>query len=168
MESEQRKWPRLFKLRIAFSLMCGISCLLFIALWIRSYYITDRLYSPRSRIGILITSYPGQLGFAWEVRQSSLLTVLQGIEVISVPMNDAAQFAYIDEDGRPMRSFLGFKAAWYSKYQTFLAIIPDWFPVTVLGIAAATPWIHWRFRLRTLLIATTLVAVVLGILAISS
>ena len=29
-------------------------------------------------------------------------------------------------------------------------------------------WLHWRFSLRTLLIATTLVAVVLGLIAVRS
>ena len=41
-----------------------------------------------------------------------------------------------------------------------------WFPILIcLGIAAA-PWVNrigWRFSLRTLLIATTLVAIVLGL-----
>jgi len=41
--------------------------------------------------------------------------------------------------------------------------IPDW--LLLLGIAASAtlPWLHWCFSLRTLLIATTLLAVVLGL-----
>jgi hypothetical protein len=42
-----------------------------------------------------------------------------------------------------------------------------WFPI-LLGVAiASAPWVR-RFSLRTLLIATTLVAVVLGIVVMAS
>ena len=42
--------------------------------------------------------------------------------------------------------------------------VPNWFLVSLIGSLAAVPWIKWskRFSLRTLLIATTLVAVLLG------
>ena len=42
---------------------------------------------------------------------------------------------------------------------------PDWFLVLLAAMAAVAPWIHWsgRFSLRALLIATTLVALVLGL-----
>jgi hypothetical protein len=36
------------------------------------------------------------------------------------------------------------------------------------AMGAMTPWIRWRFILRTLLIATTLIAVALGIAVASS
>jgi hypothetical protein len=44
--------------------------------------------------------------------------------------------------------------------------IPIWFLAGLSGVLAATPWIRWihRFSLRTLLIATTLVAVGLGLI----
>ena len=44
-------------------------------------------------------------------------------------------------------------------------LCPHWFSLITVAIAAL-PWIRqlsWRFNLRTLLIATTLVAVVLGL-----
>ena len=47
-----------------------------------------------------------------------------------------------------------------------ITIVPFWFPMFLFatgGVAAAAPWIKWRFSVRTLIIATTLVAVVLGI-----
>jgi hypothetical protein len=42
--------------------------------------------------------------------------------------------------------------------------IPYWFPVLILAAMAAFPWIRWskRFSLRTLLIAMTVVAALLG------
>ena len=40
---------------------------------------------------------------------------------------------------------------------------PHWFPVLLFALLAAAPWIKWRFSVRTLLIATGLVAVILGV-----
>ena len=45
---------------------------------------------------------------------------------------------------------------------------PIWFAALLAAAVAAAPFLQWRFSLRTLLIATTLVAVGLGILALSN
>jgi hypothetical protein len=48
---------------------------------------------------------------------------------------------------------------------------PHWFLSALAATFAIVPWIHklrWRFSLRTLLIATTLVAVGLGTIAVSN
>jgi hypothetical protein len=42
-------------------------------------------------------------------------------------------------------------------------LLPHWFVLCLLLVSAAVPWLRWRFSLRTLLIATTLIAVVLGL-----
>jgi hypothetical protein len=42
-------------------------------------------------------------------------------------------------------------------------VFPHWFAVALVGVIAVAPWLRWRFGLRTLLIATTLIAVGLGI-----
>jgi hypothetical protein len=41
--------------------------------------------------------------------------------------------------------------------------LPHWLAILIIGAVAAVPWLRWQFSLRTLLITTTLVAVVLGI-----
>jgi hypothetical protein len=47
---------------------------------------------------------------------------------------------------------------------TSTLILPHWFPVLLFATFAAIPWlVPRRFSLRTLLIATTLVAAVLGL-----
>ena len=45
-------------------------------------------------------------------------------------------------------------------------IIPYWLPCLAAATIALLPWLKWskRFSLRTLLIATTLVAVALGLI----
>ena len=45
-----------------------------------------------------------------------------------------------------------------------LVRFPIWFLILVASTFAAVPCFHWRFSLRTLLIATTLVAIVLGLI----
>jgi hypothetical protein len=42
-------------------------------------------------------------------------------------------------------------------------IFPQWPAIVLAVILSAVPWLHYRFSLRTLLVATTLVAVVLGL-----
>jgi hypothetical protein len=44
--------------------------------------------------------------------------------------------------------------------------IPHWVLVLLSAVFAALPWLPWKFSLRTLLIATTLIAVVLGLIGI--
>jgi hypothetical protein len=48
----------------------------------------------------------------------------------------------------------------------FGLVIPGWMPVVFIGALATIPWIPWscHFSLRTLLIATTVVAVGLGLI----
>lgn len=60
-------------------------------------------------------------------------------------------------------SLIGFGLARFTSHTAIL--VPHWFQVVVFVLIAAVPWSPWsrRFSLRTLLIATTLLAVVLGL-----
>jgi hypothetical protein len=62
------------------------------------------------------------------------------------------------------RGFLGFDILTLSSSEK-AAVIPNWFVAVCICFAAACPWFPFSksFSLRTLLIATTLVAVVLGL-----
>jgi hypothetical protein len=46
--------------------------------------------------------------------------------------------------------------------------VPHWLLLLFATTLAATPWIKWRFSLRTLLIATALVAVALAAIIYAS
>jgi hypothetical protein len=48
---------------------------------------------------------------------------------------------------------------------TSTVALPHWFIALLIITAALVPWIRWQFGLRTSLIVTTLVAVVLGFVA---
>ena len=62
----------------------------------------------------------------------------------------------------PQKGFLGFLSDWHS--DLWYVQTPYWFLVALGVILAAASWVRWRFTLRTLLIVTTLVAVVLGLI----
>jgi hypothetical protein len=47
--------------------------------------------------------------------------------------------------------------------KNYRVIVPHWFALVAAGSLSAAPWFRLRFSLRTLLIATTLIAVVLGL-----
>ena len=94
---------------------------------------------------------------------------MQGVTFYNWPIKGTNQVEYNDGTGHPLPSFLGFESSWISdaiRSRYSLWVIPYWFPAFVCGIAAVLPWWRrttWSFSLRTLLIATTLVAVVLGL-----
>jgi hypothetical protein len=66
----------------------------------------------------------------------------------------------------------GFAIIVEARARAITVAAPHWFLILLCAIVAVTPWtpiVFWsrRFSLRTLLIVTTLVAVVLGLIAIS-
>ena len=72
------------------------------------------------------------------------------------PNNPAMWQRYVTSTGPPIE-------ARYYLYVPFWLLMT--FAVVVASLPAATPWFSLHFSLRTLLIATTLVAVGLGLIA---
>jgi hypothetical protein len=71
--------------------------------------------------------------------------------------------------GQTMRPASSFAFRWSDQH--FYVRSPYWLLLVLFGcsaVLAGIPWIKWRFSLRTLLIATTLVAVGLGVIVVSS
>ena len=126
------------KLRIAWSVGWGFICLLLIVLWVRSYSVYDRAYAPR--FGVLSDNGGVRL---W---------------VGTSPQINGWAF-------RSDRvSFDRSPKLYYFANQDFAEIaIPYWLLLMMPLAISAVTWLPWRFSLRTLLIATTLVAVLLGI-----
>jgi hypothetical protein len=136
------------KLRIAWSVVCGVLCLLLIALWERSLKTCDVL-SRRYADGWMKT----------------MLFSSHGTLVFEQSRDDAAGrpgWHYIAIDGcDPPSQTFAFKLAAGWK----LIRIPDWLPLMFCIAAATGPWLPWRFSLRTLLIALTILAVLCGLAA---
>jgi len=82
------------------------------------------------------------------------------------PMN------FKDDSGSSLPSVLGFKYKERSprtpqRPSEYIFIVPYYFPFFLTSSLSLAPWVRYlprRFSLRTLLIATTLVAVVLGLI----
>ena len=191
---------RFRKLRIAWSVGCGVVALLLIVLWVRSNQISDRLHGRLwGSEAFLLSAKEGHITtvvFSWNISQVSWEW-----ETMSQPVDDKFSFPvgtmdhYIWHLGfgwinRPTYNFdltkyeinreplvtgLITKALVYSGALSMKLplrlngagpLVPIWFLVVLTSALATLPWIQWtsRFSLRTLLSATTLVAVVLGLI----
>jgi hypothetical protein len=166
-ESTAREVPRrrFSKRRIAWSVGWGIVAVLLVVLWIRSSYHKDRAFgtlrkkyaveiaSVQSGLGVLISRPSGQLPANWRF-DSFAINEDEELNQWAPPRTIPGQLRL---------SAIGF--FWYSvPAKLNAAVVPHWFLVLLFTTFAALPWIAWsnRFTLRTLLIATTLVAVGLG------
>lgn len=138
------------KLRIVWSVGCGIVCLLLIALWVRSYRWNDNLMvrtsapSPGSNSTLVVCSNWGFLQFL----PSELL--------------DPRAFGFWSQEAWE-RTDVGFE------WRADGAIkVPDLFPIVVAMAFGIAPWIRWsrRFSFRTAMLVMALVAVVLGLFVI--
>ena len=157
-------------LRIAVTMPCLAACVLLVALWVRSYSWRDGMHGPlpSDHTFNLSTAF-GRFRFAtFDGAYKNAFTGvnLTGWGVSSSRIDRPPSLTLVNT---PLSNFgLGFAGSW-DRYGV-VAIIPIWFPVMLASIVAVAPWIKSRphFSLRTLLIAMTLVAVLLGVLAISN
>ena len=153
------------KLRIAWSVAWSIVAVLLIALWVRSYSKWDQLSGEAiDNTWILARSLHGEIALCGGYDAVSPLVPLDWSTHSNLQVRD--QFVTADNGsiGTSLegRGTLGFcLIAGNSSLNVFF---PHWFPPVLVLAIAAIPWLRWRFSLRTLLIATTLVALVLGII----
>jgi hypothetical protein len=142
------------KLRIAFSATCGIACVLLMALCVRSYTWCDVVFCPTTR-PILANAVSG-------VIQLNLLP--KSIGTGWGPGWGWKRFPP-DKLGRGLANRPSWQ--WPTDPTTTVINFPTWSVMLPFAATAVLPWIRhfkWRFSLRTLLIATTVVALVLGLI----
>jgi hypothetical protein len=152
--------PRLIRgLQIAWSVAWGILCVLLMVLWVRSYYSTVFVVGPLPNPygSLLIETKQGRVTTCLSYGQG----VLSGLNASPWGMHNKPL-----EEWEPVIPPLSTRAAFsYVRWNInhHYLILPYWFLTILSGTLAALPWIRSRFSLRTLLIATTLIAVVLGV-----
>jgi hypothetical protein len=148
------------KLRIAVTALCLLACVLLVALWVRTAGNGDNFQEPVFEVGNFAVYSTD--GIIWAVKarfvQYSPATG-SGVSFYIPPRYQATPDGFASTAIHKRR---GFDMKFWSRWQWFVQA-PNWFPVLVAAALAAAPWIKWRFSLRTLLIATALVAVGLGI-----
>src|SRR5689334_12820716 len=143
------------KLRIAWSVVWGVVAMLLVVLWVRTQFVCETVAGPLTRsTALTITSRQGGIGvgFFYDVNGPDAWTISA-----SAPDTKSA-FHY------PTVLDFGFARLNSRAYTLYIARLPYWALISVAsGLSLfARPRISLRFTTRTLLIATTLVAIVLG------
>jgi len=148
------------KLRIAWSVVWGIAAVLLVVLWVRSYWWSDEI------IGETQTCYPyagSQIGYlVFGMPSRHILEHADNADwtLHSYPVRTPVG----NEKPKPLIQRV-IPAFLVPKYPGF--ILPYWFVVLAALTFTVGPWtrqLHFRFTLRTLLIVTTIVAIVLGLI----
>jgi hypothetical protein len=153
--------------RIALTALSLTACVLLIVLWVRSYWWMDTINSVPYRDApvLAVDSCQGRLVFmCYEVEIPTWSgEVSVGCDVSSYEIEELALFDELPEWG----GAFGFNLQWQWGALPYIAV-PHWFLAGLLGTIGLIPWLPWskRFSLRTLLIATTLVAVALAMIVV--
>jgi hypothetical protein len=150
--------PRLSRLRLATSALGLAACAFILASWVRSYCTIDDLRAPltASRT-VRIESKRGTL--SWQ-------------------FFDATWGAYVHKSTWNATRMDPPWERWDAHVPTWrwiqpaglgpeMFILPYWFPTVLAAALTVTPWMSLRFSLRKMLIAVTLLAGLLGAIALS-
>ena len=149
-------------LRIAVTALSLTACALLIALWVRSYtyldVLTGNTLGPKPEF-LTVATAKGSLTFKWSTEAFPSFSEAEW-EVYRLPMDPQLIGADYPQDWLPSMD--------RDNTSTEL-LIPFWMLALTISAFGAAPWLHWskRFSLRTLLIATTRVAVGLGVAVVS-
>ena len=146
-------------LRIAVTALSLTACVLLVGLWVRSYYFADVFTSIRSSTKVItVVSCDGRLMVCSTPQTIGHKPGFVAARTASNSSLPGPPMPYwgVHFHHAPMQWTL---TLWY-----WSAVIPT----VIIALLASYPWLRWRFSLRTLLIAMTLVAVALGIFVVSS
>ena len=157
-------------LRVAWSVACGVVAVLLCVLWVRSQSIYDAI--GRHSKSSMYYSLSSQYGHITFVKGNNPNITTAGV---NYSIGHKALEPFVGSPSEPKLSGL-MGLHWYSSHGTrafreFILAIPHWFAFLLSATAAAVPWVRqitFRFSLRTLLIATTLVAAALGLIVWAS
>src|SRR2546423_1121564 len=130
---------RFRKLRIAWSVVCGIACVLLIALWLRSYYVSHSL-----RGGVA-----GRFHLSSQVNRGTLI-----IAVYDVSAHTTDESWVIESD--PIFISPMAPPVWKSFFVFFVSLkplaiaFPSWLAVAGIASISILPWFRylpWQYRL---------------------
>ena len=166
MTTDQQPAPpmKYRKLRIAWSVGWGLIAVLLCVLWVRSYDWYD------SMSGDVLARTEGES----EVATSVIINSWGGVVLLHTSVNSLVVrplYKYWRLDSTYHAGFLWEDTWSFARRPSWRHVrvtMPHWFLVLIATSFGALPWLPWwsnRFSLRTLLLATTLVAVVLGSVA---
>jgi hypothetical protein len=133
------------------SIVCLVLCVALTGMWVRSYWLVDNILISSGSRSFFIVSGWGKA--VYELTDAS-----------GQSRFDCTWISRPQPPNHPRPSLLSFYFQWHFPAQVGL---PYWFVVTVCGLLAmlCRPRWPWRFTLRTLFIAVTFLAVVMGMIA---
>jgi hypothetical protein len=148
-------------LRIAWSVVFGIVCLLLIVLWVRSYW--RRMAVKHFDTAAVYTTFFVNRGVAAHTRMD--MGWNKGPWVIRD--GDGSLTSATSPTGWTFQSVPSIDQTsnfeWNFHDHGHIVAAPIWTLALPFAAVTAVPWIRWRFGLRSLLIAMTLFAVLLGL-----
>ncbi len=143
------------KLRIAWSVMWGLVAVLLILLWARSYHLYD----------FASHNFFGNRGFIIEsIRGVGFVKYAPGATIVNAHGSSAPDRSRVPGEIFAKGTWGGFEFS--TRAGGLVFAMPFWFLSLTAIVFTICPWARTirRFSLRTLLIATTLVAVALGLI----
>lgn len=176
--------PRVVRfLRIAFTAICGFACVLLVCLWVRSYWRFEQLIHRTSASDYFaVTTHRGQLAVGYS-NESMLAKVFprdwigHGFPETDRSLTKGSPFAVFPTSTKifgkpdPIVQLPRFHSPFVmprSGSSSAELVVPYWLLVFFASAIAVSPWLRWRFSLRSLLIVTTLIAALLGLSAWAS
>jgi hypothetical protein len=156
--------PMLRRLLNIASIVCLVLCVALMGMWVRSYWWTDNLhFKPSGTFLVDGASSSGRV--AIRAISSTTINPNEGWFTFIPPSpvgNWRSDLAKMD---RRFSTVAGFGLV--RDRNVFTIMVPYWFVVLIVGALSFAPWprVNHRFSLRAMLIAMTLVAIVLGLIA---
>jgi hypothetical protein len=144
------------KLRIAWSVGCGLLAVLLCVLWVRSYWFFEMFSACKVSENhiIAVLSVPGVFCVAINpIADSPPPWSRESTDAVEW-WTDAVELEQVPYTSRVIGTF---------KFELWAVVVPYWFVVSLCAGISTAPWLRRQFSLRTLLIATTIVAVCIGL-----
>jgi hypothetical protein len=125
--------------------------------WIRSYWIADQYTARINQTGLRCSNLRGSIVLSFF--EATERTGLQS----DYSWGPAAR-QRLDKD--ISKHFYWFVARRSNGVTSI--VLPSWFLIILCAGCAIAPWLRWQFNVRTLLIATALVAAALGLIVLTA
>jgi hypothetical protein len=147
------------KMRIAWSVAWGVVAVLLCVLWVRSYWRLDRWGANRGNCFVHCHIFRGEFRY---LRASGGGSSVGSWHAFNKPVSGYYLHKNENRQEQEHRA-LGFGGNVFGN--GWEVAVPMWFPFLIATTFGGAIWIPWsrRFSLCTLLVATTVVAVVLGL-----
>jgi hypothetical protein len=139
-------------LRITVSVVSGICCVLVVVLWVRSYWHKDQFLKVAANGYSGIQSESGYVSLLWS--NDSRLS-----RYLALGWVRGASYGpqFLPNESLPRLILRPLRVVGDG------CEIPYWAITAATALVTAIPWLPWRFSLKTIFLATTLVAVLLGV-----